>query len=160
MISKILSSIYDAFNNSLPGKIWYPSSAGGKLTTFCNFAVNSILTDMGYTKFNAGVNQPISANAMVKSMSDPSGDWMIISGDVAQHHANSGAIVIAGQLNVLGHGHVCIVIPGELKDSGNYVKKVPVVMNVGKDVFIGKPVSFSFQMEPSYFVLKSTVPTP
>lgn len=159
-LSRLLASVYDAYNKSLTGQDWAPVFANNVLTTYCNFVVNSICNAVDYTKFNAGLSSPVSANAMVKSMADPSGDWMAVSGDVAQYHANNGALVIAGQSNVSGHGHVCVVIPGEMKDSSNYVKKVPVVMNVGKDVFIGKPASFAFHLEPTYYVLKSTVLTP
>lgn len=159
MISKILSGVYESYNQALPGQPLAPSMENGELKTFCNFSINHVCNEVNYTKFNAGINLPVSANTMVKTMSDPTGDWMTVAGDVAQYHANQGALVIAGQSNPQGHGHVCVVIPGELKDSGHFVKKVPVVMNVGKDVFIGKPVSFAFQLEPTYFVLKATIPS-
>jgi hypothetical protein len=151
---KLLASIYAAYNQATIGEPWYPANGA----TFCNMAVNFVCNAFGYLKFNAGsVNTPIMANAMVSFMGTSS-DWMSIDGAVAQAHANVGALVIAGQVNPDGHGHVCVVIPGEMQPSAHYAKDVPVVMNVGKDVFIGKPVSFSFQTEPTYFVLVSTIP--
>lgn len=151
---KLLSAVYEAFNQATLGQPWSPS--GGE--TFCNWAVNFICNALGYTKFNAGsVHTPVMANAMVSFMKT-SGDWLNIDGSVAQSHVNEGALVIATQLNPEGHGHVCVIIPGEMQFSGHFNKNAPMVMNVGKDVFIGKHAGFAFQEEPSYFVLVSTIP--
>lgn len=154
---KLLSAAYDAYNRSnLPGSAWYPKSDG---FTFCNLAVNFICNALGYFKFNiTGVENPVTANAMVAWMKN-SQDWLIIDGDVAQAHANEGALVIAGEVNPAGHGHVCALIPGEIQMSGHFGKGAPIVMNVGKDVFIGKHAGFAFQEEPSYFVLVASLPT-
>jgi hypothetical protein len=92
---------------------------------------------------------------MCDLMADPKNGWLKVSGDVAQNHANEGALVVAAQKKE-GHGHVCVVIPGLLKESGSWGKMAPIVMNVGKDVFIGLKASFSFQTEPDYFLLTST----
>ena len=152
---KLLSAAYAAFNNSLIGMPWCPANG----ETFCNLVVNSICNALGYTKFNAGSqNNPVMANAMVTFLQG-SPDWLSIDGNVAQAHANVGALVIACQLNPEGHGHVCVVIPGEMQYSGHFAKNAPLVMNVGRDVFIGKHAGFAFQTEPSYFVLISTLPT-
>lgn len=151
---KLLSAVYAAFNQATSGQPWYP--AGGQ--TFCNLAVNSICNAMGYEKFNAGsVNTPVMANAMVIFM-HASNDWLSIDGNVAQAHANVGALVVAGHINPEGHGHVCVVIPGEMRPSAHFGKDAPVVMNVGKDVFIGKDAAYSFRVEPLYFVLVSSIP--
>lgn len=151
---KLLSAVYAAFNQAVSGQPWYPVAG----QTFCNCAVNFVCNAFGYLKFNVGsVNTPIMANAMVSFMSW-SPDWMSIAGDVAQAHANVGALVIAAQSDPAGHGHVCVVIPGEMQASSHYGKNVPVVMNVGKDVFIGKDAAWAFQTEPSYFVLVATIP--
>ena len=149
-IAKLLSAVYEAYNNTS----WKPKNG----STFCNEAVSFICKKMGYAKFDksetAYPTDADLANAMHDKLSDPQGDWLNIDGSVAQYHANQGALVIASQKNTQGHGHVCMVIPGELVQSENYGKTVPVVMNIGKDVFIGKGVSFAFKKEPSYFVLK------
>lgn len=98
------------------------------------------------------------ANAMIALMKT-STDWMNIDANVAQAHANVGAFVLAGEINPGGHGHICVVIAGDMKYSDHFSKNAPLVMNVGRDVFIGKHAGFSFQSEPSYFVLVSTIPT-
>lgn len=151
---KLLATVYDAYNRAVtPDQPWYPRDG----VTFCNLAVNLVCNAFDYTKFNAGsVSTPVVANAMV-SFIQKSTDWLMIDGNVAQAHANGGALVVAGQINPAGHGHICVVIPGEMQTSGHLGKDVPVVMNVGKDVFIGKHVGFAFTDEPLYFVLCSTI---
>ncbi|HEX9504287.1 MAG TPA: hypothetical protein VF974_08305 [Patescibacteria group bacterium] len=157
---KLITAVYQAYNKAGPGQEWHPLLGfDGSITTFCNLAVNLVCNAIGYTKFNAGgVDQPVTANSMFTLMNRETGDWLSIPGDVAQAHANSGALVLAAQMVAGAHGHVCVIIPSEMMDSAHYQKKVPVVMNVGKDVFIGKPVSYAFRAEPTYFVLKETVP--
>ncbi len=151
---KLLSAIYAAYNRSTIGQAWYPDQSGN---TFCNFAVNSICNALGYTKFNASsVNTPVAANSMITFLGN-SVDWMNIDGNVAQAHANIGALVLAVKSNPAGHGHVCVVIPGEMQYSNNFSKQAPVVMNVGKDVFIGKHSGFAFHEEPSYYVLVNSI---
>jgi len=152
---KLLSAIYEVFNQATIGQPWYPLANG---TTFCNLAINFICNAIGYTKFNApDISHPVMANAIISFMKS-SGDWMNIDGNVAQAHANVGALVVAAQFNLEGHGHVCVVIPGEMQFSGHFAKNVPLVMNIGKDVFIGKHAGWAFQEEPQYFALVSSIP--
>ena len=152
---KLLSAIYAAYNQATLGQPWYPKPDG---TTFCNDAFNFICNAVGYTKFNApDVAHPVMADPMISFMKT-SNDWMNIDGNVAQQHANEGSLVAATLYNSSGHGHVCTVIPGEMMWAGHLAKNVPVVMNIGKDVFIGKEAGYAFTEEPLYFVLCSTIP--
>lgn len=159
-IPRLLDAICAAYNKALPGGPWSPViSSAQVITTYCNFACNSIALRMEYAGFeDDGV--PLLANEICKKMSDPNGDWIKLgNGDVAQAKANEGGLVIAGRANPAGHGHICVVMPGLMEYSGSWSKMVPKCMNVGKDVFIGKKVSWAFRAneEPDYFGLKSMV---
>jgi hypothetical protein len=160
-VFKLIDAICDAYSMALPGEKWAPRMIDGVLYTYCNEAVNFICKRMNYTKFDRPLvtsgDEAILANQMFDKMSEPEGDWMAVFADVAQYHANQGAIVIAGMKNKLGHGHVCIVRPGILQHSGKWQAPAPRVMNVGRDVFIDRKASFAFREQPSYFVLKEMV---
>lgn len=156
-IIKLIDSICDNFMNGYPGRNWAPQRGDSNLVTYCNYFVNGVCKAMGYDGFtNGGKTHPMLANDMVDFMSDDKNGWMKVSCDVAQAHANSGALVIAGQKEN-GHGHVCIVRPGTIGYSPNWGTKTPRVANIGKDVFIDKYGSYAFQKEPSYFVLKEMI---
>lgn len=157
-VVKLIDSICDNFSNALTGGIWAPVTKEGVTTTFCNYFVNGISRAMGYGEFtNQGQSAPFVANRMVILMEDPSGRWLKVSGEVAQQHANAGVLAIAGWQNPGGHGHVCVIRPGNLQMSQKWNKLVPRVANVGKDVFINKTVSYAFLDEPSFFVLKEMI---
>jgi hypothetical protein len=154
-MDKIVQLIYFALKgynyavctpDGLPG-IWQP--VGGN--TFCNCFINYVCTQLGYDKFRG-----LAANDMYDQMADPRNGWLKISGEVAQDHANAGSLVIAAK-KADGHGHVCLVIPGNIEQSGSWGKLAPIVINVGKDVFAGKKCSWAFSEEPDYFVLGTTV---
>lgn len=155
-IQRLMDAIYGAYNEALTGT-WKPSrNLDGSWTTHCNQAVNFISKKMGYLLFE----QPslLFANEMVRTMKDPNGGWLQMGNpEVAQAKANEGALVIAGHAVPGAHGHVCVVIPGLLELSTTWGKLVPKVMNVGKDVFIGKKASWAFKKdeEPDYWGLKS-----
>lgn len=118
--------------------------------TFCNYAVNYVASKMGYTKFKG-----MLANKICEAMRG-NGDWLQIEPKAAQYHANQGELVIAGQIHPNGHGHVCIVRPGNLTSSGRWnSNEVPKIFNVGQDIFLDKGSNWAFTEKPNYFVLKN-----
>lgn len=151
----LFDSICENFMLAINNGIWTPFlNADGTWTTHCNSFVHAVASKMGYKGFWQGY--PIMANNMVELMLQEV-DWMKEKdGEMAQYHANQGSLVIAGQKSE-GHGHVCVIRPGNMIFSGKWNKTVPKCANVGKDVFLGKGVNFSFQTEPDYFCLKSSL---
>lgn len=120
--------------------------------TFCNLAVNYIAMRMGYGGF-----QTLMANQITDLISS-SLDWIKIDSEVAQYHANNGGFVIAAWKNPEGHGHVVVVRPGEFASSTKWKSdKVPKVINIGKDVSIGKGANYAFAEVPNYYVLKTSI---
>lgn len=152
-IVRLMESVYSAYNNATPGKEWAPAADG---RTFCNEAVNHVAVLNGYILFARPTkDRPTGAalaNHIYEMLANPKNGWLAVTGEVAQAHANEGDLVIAAQQSN-GHGHVCVVIPGEMEDSGSWAKKAPKVLNVGKSVFVGKRASHAFSSEPEFFVL-------
>jgi hypothetical protein len=165
-IGKLMDAICEAYNMSLPvgagRNLFEPFFSVGEARwyTKCNEAFNFIARRMNYDHFDmAATPNPTDAalaNVMFAEMNDPNGHWRRIDAILAQKMANEGCLVAAASKNEPGHGHICVIMPGTAELSGTYAEMVPKVMNVGKDVFIGKKASFAFRQEqkPSYFCLK------
>lgn len=150
-IPLLMNLSYYAFNRGIDGDFKPQFDDDGTVkTTFCNLAMQYILNGFGYGSMN-GMN----ANQMVEFMSDYKNGWITNDDQNAQLRANEGVLVIAGRINFSSHGHVCLIIPGILEKSGSYGKAVPKCINVGRDVFIGKKVSYAFSAAeaPTYFAL-------
>jgi hypothetical protein len=153
-LAMLMNLSYYGFNRGLDGDFKPIKNAEGSWTTHCNQFINFVLNGMGYDLMT-GMN----ANQMILFMSTPKNGWISVSDDIAQQHANCGVIVIAGNAHLGGHGHVNLIIPGILEKSGEYGKAVPKCVNVGKDVFFGKKVSFAFRSseEPTYYCLAGMI---
>ena len=160
-IPLFLNLVYGGYNRALPGKhgeygdfqpIFHDD--GTVKTTFCNQFINYVLNGFGYSDMTG-----MLANEMVAFMSDMKNGWISVADEVAQNHANRGVIVIAGHAVQQGHGHVNFILPGILEKSLTWAKAVPKCVNVGKDVFFGKKVSFAFRADeiPEYFCLAQMV---
>lgn len=125
--------------------------------TYCNEAVNFICKKFGYTKFDRP-ESPEPKDALLANRIDQilrsSGDWGQVSGDEAQDMANQGALVIATLANPSGHGHVCVIRPGQKVWSGTWNQNAPKCMNIGKENFIGKKASWAFRRVPDFFFLR------
>lgn len=145
---------YYGYNRGLSDDFRPVQNPDGSWTTHCNEFINYILNGMGYLKMDG-----MMANQMVLFMSSPMNGWVSVADDVAQQHANDGVIVIAGVSNLGGHGHVNLILPGVLEQSGEYKKRVPKCVNVGKDVFFGKKISFAFRASqpPTYYALAEMI---
>ncbi len=118
--------------------------------TFCNFFVNHVAESQGCKDF-VGDKWPLLANQMVAWMSLR---WQMLDPDEAQEQANAGQLVIAGWSNKEKHGHVAVVIPGNLTWSKSHHDDVPLCANVGINNFYGRPVSYAFKssQKPQYFM--------
>ena len=158
-IPKLVDAILVAWSKCLMppyGSGEYSSSIDG--ATDCNRFVNEVCNRFGYTKFNG-----LLANQMFDLFLN-NGDWLEIQGEIAQYHANSGALVVASYQNPSGHGHVCMVRPGIAETSGKWeviTPSVPKVANVGEPetckLDIKASYAFGPYKRPKYFVLKSMI---
>lgn len=161
-IARLMEGVYEAFRLGSDGaaKPFAPTWDGGRLVTHCNEAVNLIAMKMGYDKFDRrSATKPwgaLDADQMYDVMSNPTSGWRVLPhAQAAQEAANWGNLVVAAYKNDAGHGHVCVVVPGLLEPSSTWGSLAPKVMNIGKDVFMGKKASFAFGKAemPVYFTL-------
>lgn len=148
-LGNLCDAINEAFMMGLPGEKWEPKDG----VTHCNEAINYVCEKLTYIKFRT-----LMANQIYDLLQN-NGDWLDVTPEASQYHANAGALVIAGWKNPVGHGHVAIVCPGtaELSPSWNYM--APKLMNIGETNFIGKRASFAFSAErrPKFFALKTMI---
>jgi len=119
-------------------------------TTYCNFASADIAEAMGCMTLRDKLANEIA------TMMETSPDWQPVPMDKAQALANSGSLVFA-IARATGHGHICVVRPGLESTSGKWGVRVPAVMNIGKDCFIGKGVNWAFQSPPDFYVWKASL---
>lgn len=159
-IAKLFDAICEGWTKCLVGPYGDGtfSSANDGMTD-CNRFVDFVCQAMGYTKFvPEGQRMPILANAMYDLMLGGD-DWKQVNGSSAQWYANLGAVVVAAWKNPDGgHGHVCIVRPGNLGSSGKWQSaSVPKVANVSGPILcrIDRGANYAFSEEPLYFVLKA-----
>lgn len=154
---KLMDAVYSAWSKCLP----IPYSADGIFApangvTHCNEYVQLVSAAFDVTDLKG-----LLANDMYELMRDKTNEWTLVSGEVAQQHANVGALVIAAWFNPEGpHGHVSIVVPGFPAASEKWHDPgCPVLANVGEIQFckIGITANWAFGQEPSYFVLNSSL---
>lgn len=149
----LMNAFYYAFNRGLDADFKPVIHADGSITTFCNQAIQYVCNSFGYSEFHG-----MSANEMISYMENYAHGWITQDEPNAQQRANQGVIVIAGHKKD-PHGHVCLVVPGILEKSASFGRAVPKVLNIGKDVFIGKRISLAFRADemPTYFALASQI---
>lgn len=162
----LLNAAYVGYNRALPTPFggrgdFQPefNNDGSVKVTFCNLFIQYVCNCFGYVGFRNDEGLPMVANEMHAFMEKPENGWIKVSDDVAQQHANNGVIVLASRANPNGHGHVCLILPGILENSGSFKRSVPKCANVGKDVFFGKSVSWAFSKDnqPDYFCIAGMV---
>lgn len=152
--NELIDAILMAYDNPA----YRPIVEDGKLKTFCNIAAHEIAYKMGCADlYDADHGRPKTADEIYDFMvshSDSSNpntfDWQEIQcatlqpdfHEIAftgiQFQANSGTLIFAVQSSrALGgeHGHICVIRPGVMKNSGKW-GKVPVCMNIGGENFI------------------------
>ena len=158
-VAKLVDAICEGWTKCLPppyGDGTFSSAQDGM--TDCNRFTNLVCQRMGFTKFvSDGQHEPILANAMVDYMTAHPEEWKPVSGHNAQWYANLGVLVIAAWKNPTGgHGHVCVVRPGELTSSGHWnTSDVPKVANVSVPGLcrLDRGANYAFPDEPKYFAL-------
>jgi len=140
----LIDAICEAFMKGVQGGIWEPSPG----VTHCNEAVNFVAYRMGYSGFSG-----LMANDICDKL-DKAEDWKLTTPVGAQLAANQGSLVVAAWKNPAGHGHVCIVRPGNPVPSPDWGMQAPKIMNIGKVNFLDKPASFAFtKLEmPRFFI--------
>lgn len=160
-LPQLMNLAYNGYNRALPQPNGAPgdfqpifSNDGTLEVTFCNVFVDYVCNGLNYSDFKG-----MLANEMFDYMNTPKNKWISFEESVAQWHANQGALVLAAHKNSNGHGHICVVLPGLLEKSSSFNKAVPKCVNVGKDVFFGKKISFAFPKEeqPIYFSLADLI---
>lgn len=143
---RLIDAICEAYDNPE----WRPhKTESGVLETHCNLATNHVCVKMGYKGFQTA-EWIMLANDMVKKMKSDK-EWMAVDPSLAQQYANLGSLVVAGQWKA-GHGHVCVVRPGIAVASAKWNMNAPKVLNMGKDVFISKSMSWAFKDRPETWV--------
>lgn len=142
---KDLLTLLDAIHLPLLRPEYQPSAG----VTHCNGYVNEVCQMMGWKGFDG-----LLANDMIDLMIQ-SDQWSETPLEKCQFLANQGTLIIAG-MKKQDHGHVCVVVPGKDKSSGRW-GLVPSVANVGKDVFIGKGISWAFSSLPKCWAYRPSL---
>lgn len=170
----LLIQLIDAICVGYDNPDYWPVFENGVLkTTFCNKFVNDVAQAVGCHDFiDLITHDVLNADDIIRVM-ESSPNWVklqihdapqdIRENDLksVQVWANQGFLTIAAlRGSILGaeHGHVCIVRPGIMKTSGKW-GEVPVVANVGKEMFIGRAKAGVMKGEP-VGVNESFVPMP
>jgi len=83
--------------------------------TDCSSSTAQVADDYGITALN---NLP-TANKQVQYMQNPENGWRTVTAEEAQDLANQGYLVIAGRAEPNGIGHVAVVVPGQMVQSGD-----------------------------------------
>lgn len=117
--------------------------------THCSGYVAEVAGIMGFKDLDM-----LLANEIVTRISQ-NPQWSEIPMEKAQDLANGGSLIVAGVIEE-PHGHVVIVCPGKIKNSGRW-GNVPTVANVGKEVWIGKGVNWAFSSMPKFWVWRKTL---
>ncbi len=126
-----------------------PEYAAHSGQTHCNQYVNEVCGQLGYKSFEG-----LMANSMIDLLNtDPA--WSKIDMNQCQVLANAGSLIVAG-LKADPHGHVVVICPGKEKPSGRW-GLCPSVANVGKEIFIGKGVNWSFGSIPSFWAWRPSL---
>jgi hypothetical protein len=121
--------------------------------THCNQAVRSIALGMGYTGFAPDE----LATHMIGFMA-ASPDWEAVNMEHAAQFAQAGRMVVACMVEQ-SHGHVAVLYPAPMQQSGSLGYEVPMIANVGKTNGVMRasqafPVA-QFPRWPIYYALKA-----
>lgn len=132
--------------------------------TFCNIAADYIATGMGCWDLKDFNGQPLMADDiynMIIGKGKIEERWRPVTLGGTWVLANQGALVF-GILNStqLGesHGHLSTVVPGDPIWSGHWENMSPLCANVGKENFIGRPMSYAFRTQPDFFAWIPSIP--
>lgn len=156
----LCDAISDNFMKAVNHGPWSPTlDSQGNWTTYCNWFVGSVSKAVGCQDlWPNGDPSPKLANEMYDILNKSTAWMKEIDGKMAQFHANQGCLVLAAKKNPDGHGHICLIRPGQMVYSGHWNKSAPRCMNVGISVFIDKTLAYAFETEPDYFVWLQSLP--
>lgn len=143
---KDLLLLLDAVHLPLNRPEYAPQPDG---TTHCNGYVNEVCQTMGWKQFEG-----ILANQICDMLAS-SDQWTETPMEKCQFLANQGTLVIAAFKDD-PHGHVNVICPGKEKTSGRW-GLTPSCANVGKDVFIGKGISWAFSSMPKFYAWRPSL---
>lgn len=119
--------------------------------THCNAAVAFIAVKMGCMELTGRL-----ANDMCDYFTARPDTWSPLPIEKAQELANQGSLVIAARKDD-PHGHVCVCMPGIAKTSGKWNCRAPAVVNIGREVFIGKGLNYAFKDIPLLYVWRPSL---
>lgn len=140
--------LYDLCLEAATNVAWVPED--GK--TFCNFAADHVAHGMGCDDLRKD-GQPLTADEIYQVF-NTSKDWRVMTLGAPSVFATEGSLIFGimnSKMLNQEHGHIATVLPGEPIWSGHWVAMAPICMNVGRDVFIGRPMSFAFRTIPTFF---------
>jgi len=89
----------------------------------CSAAVNEVLKRMADPAVTDPVTVRMDANTLIRFLSDVQHGWTEVGLAEGALLANQGQVVIGGATEPGGHGHVLIIMPGPLQESGGYLYK-------------------------------------
>jgi len=127
----------------------------GTPTTFCNLFVNDVCKAYGYDGFNLMLANDIHRKLLVEaSKADTLHNWEHVYRqelvEKKYEKKRSSSLIIAS-LPARGHGHVCILLPGDLVRSGKWNCTIPKCANIGGSNFWDRGVNYAFKSEPLFF---------
>ncbi len=130
------------------------------LATHCNRFVALCANEAGCK--DLGAPDEWMANQMINRLEDRCArnlGWREADAYQAQEAANRNLLVIAGCRGD-PHGHVCLVVPGEIAWSKKHEKDMPIIANAGKENFYGRLASFAFgpKNAPRYWIWDGPYP--
>lgn len=114
------------------------------ISTHCNRFVALCANEVGCR--DLGAPDEWTANQMISKLEklvQEDRGWHEVDVFEAQNAANRFNLVVAGS-KMEPHGHVCVVIPGEIAWSKKHEADLPIVANAGVDNFYGRLASFAF----------------
>lgn len=118
--------------------------------TYCNKFVSEVCTSIGFKDFDGMLaNQIFDEIAKNVKWSEET------NLERCQDLANNGTLIVAAIKNE-PHGHVVVICPGKIKESGRW-GKVPSCASVGKINTIGKGINWAFSSSPRLYIYKPTL---
>lgn len=97
----------------------------------CNFGVRGMFEEL-IGELPPGMKNKMANDITEYWLKHPE-QWQPIYLSQAQDYANKGYFVVIGWINPSGgHGHVAVVVPGEMEYSRAWGKKVPVILEMGR----------------------------
>lgn len=158
-----LIRLIDAICVAWDNPAYYPEFENGVLKkTHCNQFACEVAHSVGCEDFFDPITKsPMMADEIIRFVSGSDNwqeirvaglapDQMAIALRAVQMWANQGYLTIASATSATmgaSHGHLCIVRPGVMKESGKW-GQIPVVANIGKENFIGRAKSGVMKDQP------------